>query len=136
MKLEKLLLSAILASLLLAMGLFVACGDDDDDDSGSSDDDAGDDDAGDDDAGDDDGGGAGAAYDECVSFFTDCWDIPEVAADMACSYINDYDVNWNACLDQVFADYFSCLENLGCDSYDVAGIQGCAEDASLGASDC
>lgn len=53
MKFERFMFLALIASLVLSMGLVVACGDDDDDDDDDTADDDADDDTGDDDSGSD-----------------------------------------------------------------------------------
>ena len=80
MKFERFMFLALIASLVLSMGLVVACGDDDDDD----DDDTADDDTGDDDTGDDDceaalGDNVEACFEGldaatvCAQDDADCW---------------------------------------------------------------
>ncbi|MCC6159495.1 MAG: hypothetical protein IT350_15705 [Deltaproteobacteria bacterium] len=99
MKFERFMFLALIASLVLSMGLVVACGDDDDDD----DDDTADDDS-DDDADDDSGSGCEEALgdnvemcfeeittaDVCAQEDADCW--------VACFEASEECGDWNDCL--------------------------------------
>ncbi|MCC6157541.1 MAG: hypothetical protein IT350_05765 [Deltaproteobacteria bacterium] len=128
MKLEKILWLALVASLVLALGSVVACGDDDDDD---DDDATGDDDDDDDDAADDDSTGDDDddAVSECEAWYTEC------GVDDAgyCDSLGSY-VGLGECWDAAIANLFDCLVGAGCSDSEAIGA--CSSEFVSAISGC
>ncbi len=127
MKLEKILWLALVASLVLALGSVVACGDDDDDDddddaTGDDDDDAADDDA----SGDDDDADYVA---QCEAWYAECG-VDDAGA---CASLDSY-TGLGECYDAVLGDLFDCLTAAGCS--DAEAIAACYTDFASAASGC
>jgi hypothetical protein len=127
MKLGNMFIVMILALSMLALGSFLACGDDDDDDD-DNDDATGDDDATDD--ADDDGGSFDDAVNSCIDAYVSCG-VDEATAESSCSFMDGYQTYWNDCFATAIGNYFSCLEESEC--VDAAD---CATTFSTEASSC
>ncbi|MDP8222328.1 MAG: hypothetical protein P9L99_03140 [Candidatus Lernaella stagnicola] len=115
MKIERLLMIAMVMAMILAFGLVAACGDDDDDDDDDND-------AGDDDSGDDDTTGGdpieelmSTAYDSCLEFWNAC--EVENAEEICQAWVDAYGPALEAyadtididCMMQVMGGFFECV---------------------------
>jgi catechol 2,3-dioxygenase-like lactoylglutathione lyase family enzyme len=98
-------------SLVMSMGVLIACGDDDDDD---DDDDAG-----------------SAVYQACIDFYTDCG-LEEDAVNKNCDVISGVT---DDCLNAAYTDFFVCLDGVG-DCSDAEGTAECGTEFADAGSDC
>ena len=113
---NKLMLFALLFTLVMSLGFVVACGDDDDDDDD------------DDSSGDDDDDYSSGAYDDCVDFYMSCGGSDQATAEEYCTFIDEAD---GSCLEAVYSELISCyLDNVDCDNFtgDYQALTDCNDE--------